>query len=331
MKYLSLIVLVLSLVSCQLKPSDSVGSVDAPKVQFSLSAASLGIFRDSAQKLVIEVSEDNEGEIGGLLETSSFPLEEDGQYEVTGVSIGPKWFSISLRDSQESILASGSVRYVVGLGLQTLPEVVLTPTEPITLPLNLSLAVELNGFPSGPSADEPALREESLAIFQQYSCIACHNSSFPQGALDMESYPFLSSFRTEFSDIVNEVVKRINDDVRPMPPSGPRLNEDELSIVASWQEALFGAPEILLVDLVLNGQELRLEEVDGAFRLPSDQTIDVLAGDSLVLGIRVSTQAGVLLADRSLTETVGLDGTVSAALAIDYEEPVIVIPITIGE
>ena len=327
-----------SFMACGLKPSADPGNgTGLAQVRFNFAADSLGLFANEAQSVDIAIFADADGKKGSEISRTSFAIKEDNRYLLSGVTIGPKWFVVDLKGAGGRLLAAGELRYVVTIGSQSIDEIVLLPVQNEELPLNLALQVNLIGFEQG---DETALdfAASARAVLEagSYGCTSCHSSQGKLGGLDMESFPYVSNRLDSLAEIVQTIAKRVVDTERPMPPSQPFLTAAEAAQVTGWGRQLAGetggtsSSETLSATVTTSDQIFELV-ASGAntFSLAADAEMVVTPGETLEFQLEVSLGEARLLSKQYKSQ-VKADGQLELTVDINYEEPVIEVPIVVG-
>ena len=153
--------------------------------------------------------------------------------------------------------------------------------------------------------------------------------------------PPLSSNReplkSDYSLLVEEIVKRVKDEEAPMPPvyMNTPLTESELGIMDSWLEEIKNGSSTLKVSKVtlkLSGpdtdESLNLgANTDGQFELPED--IVLKSGLEYQFFFEAYLDSETLLSSWTETVQIPLDGKVDLRRTINYEAPEVTIPIEI--
>lgn len=332
------------LVSCQLKPSDGPPATqrEGGAIRLSLSESDLALFSVAPERLAMEIANDASGEKGELIREESFAVEEGASYLLEDVTLGAKWFTAVLFGPEDRELARGEVRYVVTLGEQSLEGLVLVPSEAIPVGLKFAINISLNDFPGSGEVRQPepiaSFAAEARAILEggDYSCLACHSAASPAAGLDMESYPYVSARLGGMPEIVAEISERVSSETRPMPSFPPYLETEEQQVVANWSSELNStapAPQLpseLRVKLDWEGETFDLASEDGVFVLTEANTPTVNVGTELEYRLRVFYGEAEIFAE-TYESQLSSSGLIEKTVTIDYEAPVINIPIVIGE
>jgi mono/diheme cytochrome c family protein len=314
-----------------------------PVVAFALPRDDLGDLAAAAVQLSIRVfslSEGVRGEQEG--EPFVFDLTDQGNYELTGLTLGTKEIEIRLLDREQNVLAKTVFQATVSLGEQVWDEVILQPIEPTPVAFAPAVQINLDGFPGEVKVGElPAAIDQ---ILNDQGCRGCHNASAQQGQLDLSTFPFVSASdrytESGLAGIVDQMIVRVESAEAPMPPFGDGLDDQQIQVLKDWRQTLRSASggdadEEWISQVIFRlywpegGQfTSELNRVNGRYRLR--EPLNLFAGRQYQYDLLVQGADGaVLLADEGQTLTVPLTGEWAFDVQIAYAEPIVRLPIRV--
>ncbi|SMF07673.1 c-type cytochrome [Pseudobacteriovorax antillogorgiicola] len=323
--------------SCLLEPSPDPDKAvvdeieESTEVNLSLSANALGAFAETMEAVRISVYQSNDGQRGDLIgEPHDFSISETGRYKLQGLSTGPKFFLVELLGEGAKVIARGETFLNVTLGAQSVDSVTLSSVGDPSVAIRFEMDVALTNLPIGGPDVEP----QALSIMKEgFKCQNCHASTVA-GGLDLNSDPIKSGrepLASNYLALVEEIVARVKDDNRPMPPFGSRLDATQIETMETWlmQVKAASTPEVSI-----DFYRLTISQDDqdiGNFRLSRSGDGSWVITPDLVLGVGQSFQfAFSAMTDEESTldawqETlkIPLDGNLRVERVITYQEPAI--------
>lgn len=127
------------------------------------------------------------------------------------------------------------------------------PQESLSISEKTEFELRLLVDPENASAENVGFNQVR-EIFDAH-CTSCHNIS---NELDLSRYPFTSRFRFQ-EDLLGEVIKRLNDDVRPMPPSPhKKLSGEQIASIEKWSAGMKNDAVGTKDESLFGGSSLRL-------------------------------------------------------------------------
>jgi mono/diheme cytochrome c family protein len=342
--------LALSLSSC-LEAQKVTALVPAAGDKAAVTSATLSLPRTAlaelgrnADQLRVRAFQVNNGVVGAeARDAYQFPVTEAGLYTMEALPLGELEFQVELLDQQEQVLAAGILRATINPGSQTLPQLILKPTKPSTVELDLSLALQLVNFPDTAST-LPAEPEAVRTLFKTYKCQTCHNSGArPTAGLDLQSYPYKNAAGESLAQILTKVVNSFtgSNGSPKMPPNNSQVQDTERNAVRDFLQLVTESGQAgqqtwvqdvrLSVSLGAGGRfETSLSLKDGVY-VVTDR-IPLIAASRYAYTLTVTGPGGSKLyevVDAALD--VPLNGRVQLQLDLVYQAPVVTLPVVVGE
>jgi mono/diheme cytochrome c family protein len=342
--------LVLSLSSCleaqkvtALDPSAG-DKTTASSAILSLPRTALAELGRSADQLRVRAFRVDSGVPGAeAREAYQFPVTDAGLYTMEALPLGELEFQVELLDERDQVLAAGSLRATINPGSQTLPQLVLKPAKPNAVEIDLSLSLQLVGFPETPAVT-PVEPEAVRTLFKTYKCQTCHNSGArPTAGLDLQSYPYKNSADESIAQILTKVLNSFtgSNGAPKMPPNAMQVQDAEINAVRDFLQRVTEAGQAgqekwvqdvrLSVNLGAGGRyETSLSLKDGVYVL--NDRINLIAASRYAYTLTVVGPGGSKLYEvEDAALDVPLDGRVQLQVDLVYQAPLVTLPVVVEE
>ncbi len=192
-------------------------------------------------------------------------VQQQAEYSLTGVKLGPKEFEVSILNADNLALGTGTIRHLVKPGVNVTGALIIklnAVQQPITnLGIELALATPPDLDPGiakrvimkwktqTGAEGELELKKPgaipagvlTLADVQpilEESCISCHKATNAKKKLQLDVFPFKSGFIADQSELLKEVLARIQDEDAPMPP-GELMEASNIEKFKAWETGGF--------------------------------------------------------------------------------------------
>lgn len=155
-------------------------------------------------------------------------------------------------------------------------------------------------------------------------CVSCHGEG---NALDLRAYPLVGRFPTQ-AELADEVLRRVRDGARPMPPPpAPRLGEEDIGMLQAWRDG--GAREAAPASTLANALVVKLSWPEGSASWPwngtgvfTGQAAGLAVGGAVDFTLAAFGEDGQAVAQKEFPAT-AIGGTGDLAFSLEVDEGVL--------